>query len=401
MLTFLGIAGVASAKHLIAPLWHPEVAVSTAACANARGRKNPGTSSGFAAAMVSICGILAAVRHHHRRQRPRVVRGPSGGTWYEYKFRAKPGAKYRYRALGGNKNHFDDRFTPEWGIWPPEAKGRRIKYGVLINQGKAMGATRYAEEQKSLADSAAELDVGACALLIDCDGTIVETERDGHRVAFNMAFEEMGFDCSWDVDLYGELLTTGGGKERMTRYFTDYNPEAWKDKENPPAKDHPDIVALHKRKTEIFMEIVRGGQLPLRPGIEELLAAATEAGWRIAVCSTSNEKAVAAVVETMLPEYADSIRIFAGDVVKAKKPDPAIYTLAAKKLGVAPMKCVVVEDTNIGLQAGKAAGMQVIITKSIYSENEDFADADIVVDSADELDFEESVLALIPTMEMA
>jgi len=156
-----------------------------------------------------------------------------------------------------------------------------------------MGATRYAEEQKSLADSAAELDVGACALLIDCDGTIVETERDGHRVAFNMAFEEMGFDCSWDVDLYGELLTTGGGKERMTRYFTDYNPEAWKDKENPPAKDHPDIVALHKRKTEIFMEIVRGGQLPLRPGIEELLAAATEAGWKIAVCSTSNEKAVA------------------------------------------------------------------------------------------------------------
>jgi HAD superfamily hydrolase (TIGR01509 family) len=272
---------------------------------------------------------------------------------------------------------------------------------MLVNKGKAMGATRYAEELQARADEAAEVDEGACALLIDCDGTIVETERDGHRVAFNKAFEEMGFDCSWDVDLYGELLTTGGGKERMTRYFTDYNPEAWKDTENPPAKDHPDIVALHKRKTEIFMEIVREGALPLRPGIEELLAAASEAGWKIAVCSTSNEKAVTAVVQTMLPEYADSIMIFAGDVVSAKKPDPAIYTLAAKKLGVAPMKCVVVEDTNIGLLAGKAAGMQVIVTKSIYSENEDFADADIVVSSADELDFQESVVALVPTMEFA
>jgi HAD superfamily hydrolase (TIGR01509 family) len=350
---------------------------------------------------MSVCGILVAVRRHHGRQRPRVVRGPSGGTWYEYKFRAKPGAKYRYRALGGNKKHFDDRFIPEWGVWPPEAKGRRVKYGVLFNKGKAMGLTRYEQEKKAMRDAAKEPELGACALLIDCDGTIVETERDGHRVAFNKAFEEMGFDCSWDVELYGELLTTGGGKERMTRYFTDYNPEAWKDKENPPAKDHPDIVALHKRKTELFMEIVRSGMLPLRPGITELLAAATEAGWKIAVCSTSNEKAVAAVVETMLPEYADSITIFAGDVVKTKKPDPAIYTLAAKQLGVAPMKCVVVEDTNIGLQAGKAAGMQVIVTKSIYSETEDFADADVVVSSADELDFEEDVMALLPTMELA
>jgi len=400
MLAFLGIAGVATTRSLIAPLWRPEIAVSTAARANEKGtQQNTGSSSGFAAAVVSICGILAAVRRHHGRSRPRVIRGPTGGTWYEYRFRAKPGAKYRYRALGGNKHHFDDRFIPEWGVWPPEGKGRRVYGGVLMNKGKAMGRQRYEEQLKAFAD--AEPDMGACALLVDCDGTIVETERDGHRLAFNKAFEEMGFDCSWDVDLYGELLTTGGGKERMTRYFTDYNPEAWKDQENPPAKDHPDIVALHKRKTEIFMEIVRSGQLPLRPGIEELLAAATEAGWKIAVCSTSNEKAVTAVVETMLPEYADSILIFAGDVVKAKKPDPAIYTLAAKKLGVAPMKCVVVEDTNIGLQAGKAAGMQVIVTKSIYSENEDFVDADLVVSSADELDFQESVAALLPTMELA
>merc|ERR1712061_680725 len=212
---------------------------------------------------------------------------------------------------------------------------------------------------------------GAGVLLCDCDGTLVETERDGHRVAFNKAFKEKGYECEWDVDLYGELLTTGGGKERMARYFTDYKPEAWPH-EDPPAKDHPAIKELHELKSKRFMEIVRSGSLPLREGVKELLAAAKEAGWAIAICSTSAEESVSAVVETLLPEFAPTTKIFAGDMVKAKKPDPEIYNMAAKDLGIAPMKCVVLEDAAIGLQAGKAAGMKVIVTKSFYSEDEDF-----------------------------
>merc|ERR550537_571999 len=121
----------------------------------------------------------------------------------------------------------------------------------------------------------------------------------------------------------------------------------------------------------------------------------------IAVCSTSNEESVTAVVETMLPKYAPSMRIFAGDMVKAKKPDPAIYLMAAKALGIAPMKCVVLEDTNIGMKAGKAAGMSVIVTKSIYSEDEDFGDADLVVTSATEITVKDDIKPLLPVMEFA
>merc|ERR1740129_1984268 len=140
------------------------------------------------------------------------------------------------------------------------------------------------------------------------------------------------------------------------------------------------------------MDIVRSGELPLREGIEDVLSAATAAGWTIAVCSTSNEESVKAVVETMLPEFAPSMRIFAGDCVEAKKPDPAIYRLTAKELGVAPMKCVVVEDTNIGVQSGKAAGMQVVVTKSIYSEDEDFSAAELV--------FESDMSPMVPTLQL-
>lgn len=345
--------------------------------------------------VAAVCGILAAAtrkRWGGRRNQTRIPRGPTGGCWHEYTFRAKAGAKYKYRVS-------TDKYTPEWGHWPPDAEGRLIRYGLCLRRGKPQGPAAYAKKKaEQEAAAARRRDMAPAALIFDCDGTLVETERDGHRVAFNKAFKELGYDCEWEVGLYGELLTTGGGKERMARYFKDYNPDAWKSEDEPTA-DHPAIKELHKLKTKLFMEIVRAGQLPLREGIEELIAAADEAGWKLAVCSTSNEEAVKAVVETYLPQFADRMPVFAGDVVSKKKPDPEIYTLAAKELGLAPMKCVVVEDTEIGLQAGKAAGMQVIITKSIYSELEDFSAADIVVTSAAEIDFEEDVAVMVPELE--
>ena len=57
------------------------------------------------------------------------------------------------------------------------------------------------------------------ALIFDVDGTLADTERDGHRVAFNQAFAEAGLDWHWGVGLYGELLAVTGGKERMRPQF--------------------------------------------------------------------------------------------------------------------------------------------------------------------------------------
>ena len=55
------------------------------------------------------------------------------------------------------------------------------------------------------------------ALLFDCDGVLVDTEKDGHRVSFNMAFKEKGLTSVWGVEEYGDLVKIGGGKERMTK----------------------------------------------------------------------------------------------------------------------------------------------------------------------------------------
>jgi len=213
------------------------------------------------------------------------------------------------------------------------------------------------------------------ALIFDCDGVLAETERDGHRVAFNRMFVDKGYEIEWDVTLYKELLKVGGGKERMKHYFERTSwPQGAGDKDAL-------IKELHQLKTAYYMEMVESGQLPVRPGVVRLVDEAIAAGIKLAVCSTSNERAVNAVVETLLgPERKAKFNvILAGDVVSKKKPDPEIYTLVLDRLHLEPVECVVVEDNRNGLLAAKGAGLYCVVTTNGYTEDEDFPEADLVV----------------------
>jgi HAD superfamily hydrolase (TIGR01509 family) len=215
------------------------------------------------------------------------------------------------------------------------------------------------------------------ALIFDCDGVLVDTERDGHRVAFNRAFSETGLDVEWSVDLYGELLAISGGKERMRYYFDHYGWPAGVGEEDRQSF----IVELHALKTDLFMRIIDSGELPLRTGVARIIDEAIEAGIKLAVCSTSNERSVNLVVGRLLgpQRQAKFDEILAGDIVQRKKPDPEIYNLARERLGLSARDCVVVEDTGNGLLAAKAAGMFCLVTTSAYSGEEDFSEADHVV----------------------
>jgi HAD superfamily hydrolase (TIGR01509 family) len=230
-----------------------------------------------------------------------------------------------------------------------------------------------------------DVEAGAArALIFDCDGVLADTERDGHRVAFNKAFAAKGLAIDWDVELYGKLLEISGGKERMMHYFDQYGwpctalVQGWPD-------DVPDrdafIKELHKLKTDFFMQIIESGQLPLRPGVARIVDEAIAANIILAVCSTSDERSVSLVVERLLGPRRKAYfsAILAGDVVSKKKPDPEIYNLASQRLKLEPDQCIVVEDNRNGLLAAKAAGMHCIVTTNGYSKNEDFTEADLVV----------------------
>jgi HAD superfamily hydrolase (TIGR01509 family) len=178
------------------------------------------------------------------------------------------------------------------------------------------------------------------------------------------------------VERYGELLEIAGGKERMKTVV--YSPGF-----NQDVGDKEEFIRLlHKRKTEIFMELISSGSIGLRPGVQRLIAEADAAGLKLGVCSTSNEKAVHNLLRSLLGDEVHNRFdvILAGDVVSRKKPDPEIYDLAAARLGLDPANCVVIEDSRNGLLAAKAAAMHCIVTTNAYTRNQDFSEADIVLD---------------------
>jgi HAD superfamily hydrolase (TIGR01509 family) len=215
---------------------------------------------------------------------------------------------------------------------------------------------------------------GLRAAFFDLDGVIVDTERDGHRVAFNLTFKEYGFTDEWDVDYYHELLRIGGGKERMrhhwqTRGFS----------KRVPAEEIDSLIReMHKRKTAIFVDLIQKGKLPLRPGVHRFMQEVEQRGLKLGVCTTSNEKAAEAIIETLLADIRFDI-VLAGDVVQYKKPNPEVYNLALDRMQLEAAEAFVIEDSRNGVVSAAGAGLRVVATTNEYTENEDLSAADIIV----------------------
>lgn len=222
---------------------------------------------------------------------------------------------------------------------------------------------------------------GIKVFIFDQDGVIIDTERDGHRVAFNRTFAEFGFDVEWGVEEYHELLQVGGGKERMTHYL---QTKGFGVEVEP--NEVPELIRrLHRRKTDIFVELIESGALPLRPGVRRIMEEAAGLALTLGVCTTSNERAAHAIAHGMLEGIPFQF-VLSGDVVKVKKPDPAIYLLALDRSGLQADECVVFEDSHIGAVAAKAAEMHVVATTNLYTQNEDLSMADVVVNCLGEVD---------------
>jgi HAD superfamily hydrolase (TIGR01509 family) len=219
------------------------------------------------------------------------------------------------------------------------------------------------------------------ALIFDCDGVLADTERYGHLPAFNATFEEFGLPVRWSVADYRQKVLIGGGKERLASLLT---PEFVAAAGLPPdeAGQQAAVAAWHKRKSEIYKQLVTGGKVIPRPGVARVTAAALDAGWQLAVASTSAEPSVRATLERAVgADQSARFAVFAGDIVPAKKPAPDIYLLALERLGRAASEAVVVEDSRNGMLAALAAGPSCVVTVNGFTEQEDFSGASFVVSS--------------------
>ena len=214
------------------------------------------------------------------------------------------------------------------------------------------------------------------ALIFDVDGTLAETERDGHRPAFNAAFTDCGLDWHWDEALYGELLAVTGGKERIRFFVERYAPDAL------ARPDFPELVKrLHLAKTAHYVRIVEQGGLPLRPGIARLIHEARLAGVRLAIATTTAPENVDALLRASLgPDAASWFEVIgAGDIVPAKKPAPDIYQWVLERLDLPASACLAIEDSQNGLESALAAGLRCLVSVSEYTAGQDFAGAETVV----------------------
>ena len=213
------------------------------------------------------------------------------------------------------------------------------------------------------------------AVVLDVDGTLVDSERDGHRVAFNLAFEELSLPYRWTPEAYGELLVVPGGQQRLTAFLTDQG----------VAEDGRNALVrrLHGRKTELFQELVEQGRILPRTGVRELLDDLAAEGVRVAVATTGSRAWVSRLLEQQFGlERFEAV--ITGEDAPVLKPDPAAYLRAAEAMNLDPAAgLVAVEDSHAGLRAAKAAGLSCVVVVNDYTRGQDFSGADLVLDGFD------------------
>jgi len=209
------------------------------------------------------------------------------------------------------------------------------------------------------------------AVIFDVDGTLVDSERDGHRVAFNRAFEELGLPDRWGVEEYGRLLAITGGERRLDTYLAGRVEDA--------AQRARLAARLHARKTALFHEMVVAGLVAPRPGVLRLLDELGGAGVRLAVATTGTRAWVLPLLARVFGD-ARFETVITGDEAPDRKPDSSAYHLAMRELGLGPGGVVAIEDSRNGLIAARAAGLPCVVVVNDYTRHQDVAEAQLVLD---------------------
>lgn len=212
-------------------------------------------------------------------------------------------------------------------------------------------------------------DSGMKAVIFDVDGTLVDSERDGHRVAFNQAFAEAGMSDHWDVATYGDLLTVTGGRRRLVSYLATRG--------HGEAEAADAAASLHARKTDIMQDLINQDVVPLRPGVADFVEALEETGVALYVATTGSR----AWVEPLLERHFGPDRfagIVTGTEITRLKPDPAVYLEVLRIAGVPAAECLAIEDSGPGVTAAVAAGLDCWAITNDYTHDHDVSAASYI-----------------------
>ncbi len=208
------------------------------------------------------------------------------------------------------------------------------------------------------------------AFIFDMDGVLVDTQL-VHSQSTAEALQDFGVPCTMEEAVSFAGTKRGVGIASLIE------------------KNHSsaDIETVCKHKDDIFLSRIH--QMKLKPieGIPALLKNLRFQGIHMAIASSSNDDFIAYIVDQLqIRSYFEEL--ISGQNLLDSKPDPAIYLLAAHKLGVKPRDSVVLEDACMGVKAAKAAGMYCIGYRNPNSGQQDLSQADKIVEHIDEIDIE-------------
>ena len=209
------------------------------------------------------------------------------------------------------------------------------------------------------------------AFIFDMDGVIIDSEK-LHSITKVQAIRSFGVNVR-ESDLNLESYVGRSAKSFFSDVIAKY----------PELGDDWEVLA--KKKHELYQKILREDP-DLKPidGIPELLERLKAKGYRIGLGSSSVMANIQLVLGRFgIMDYFDAIA--AGSEVEHAKPAPDVYLLTASRLGIAPEDCTVIEDAGAGVMAAKAAGMRCIAIKNPNSGEQDFSQADMIIDSYEEI----------------
>ena len=140
-----------------------------------------------------------------------------------------------------------------------------------------------------------------------------------------------------------------------------------------------DARAFQSEASERFQEKYSGGRLPIMSGVKEILTFLKNNGIRIGIASSTGEATVRReIAEAGLAGYFETITC--GDMLRKSKPEPDIYLLACRKMGVVPEETVAVEDSFNGIRSAWSAGLiPVMVPDLIPADGEMYEKAEAVV----------------------
>lgn len=218
------------------------------------------------------------------------------------------------------------------------------------------------------------------ALIFDVDGTLADTERDGHLPACNDAFAALGYPVQWTWGEFKAMLPIPGNAQRMRLALKRLAPPL------PPAEIESAVKQLVELKQRMYIEKYVP-HLPLRPGVALLIESAVARGLRLAIVSTSDEAQIHALLRQHLPDAATCFNPVLGQGAGQKTaPDSPLYRQCLAEVGTAASETLAIEDSEAGLRAALAAGLPCAVIYNNYTFGQNFAGASLVAHSLEYFD---------------